>query len=53
MRKGVKKYLNYIIIFIIFLGLQKIEMLFWVRDIVTFPKQQSNKATKQQSNKAK
>jgi len=27
-------------------------MLFWVRDIVTFPKQQSNKATKQQSNKA-
>jgi len=43
--------LNYIIIFIIFLGVKKIELLFWVRDIVTFPKQQSNKATKQQSNK--
>ena len=35
--------MNYIIIFIIFLGVQKIELLFWVRDIVTFPKQQSNK----------
>jgi len=51
--------LNYIIIFIIFLSPQKIELLFWTRDIVTFPKQQSktakqqSKTTKQQSNKAK